>query len=197
MWFQDFQDGRPCGHPGQPNGISESQCRSDASYQVSAQSDLWFRGSCQHFIWRPSRISNKTILAILNLYVARMPPIKFRLNPTYGLGGDVVWTISRWPPWRSSWISERKIFSNSESLCHFDSSHQVSTQSEIVWEEMSFEEFQNGGHLGYWNWTILAILNLYVTVMPPIKFWLNLTYDLWGDVDSSRCAILDIGTERF
>ena len=44
---------------------------------------------------------------------------------------------------------------------------------------MSFEEFQDGrcgGHLGYRNGTILAILNICVTVMPPIKFWLNLTY---------------------
>ena len=49
---------------------------------------------------------------------------------------------------------------------------------------MSFEEFQDGcrgGHLGYRNGTILAILNLYVSVMPPIKFWLNPTYDLGGD----------------
>ena len=49
-------------------------------------------------------------------------------------------------------------------------------------EEMSFEEFQDGGgHLGYRNGTILAILNFCVTVMPPIKFWLNPTYSL-GDV---------------
>ena len=43
---------------------------------------------------------------------------------------------------------------------------------------MSFEEFQDGhpgGHLGYRNGTILAILNLCVTVMPPIKFQLNPT----------------------
>ena len=47
-----------------------------------------------------------------------------------------------------------------------------------------FEEFQNGhhgSHLGYWNGTILAILNLYVALLPPIMFWVNLTYDL-GDV---------------
>ena len=30
------------------------------------------------------------ILATLNLYVALMPPTKFRLNLNYGLGGDVV-----------------------------------------------------------------------------------------------------------
>ena len=49
---------------------------------------------------------------------------------------------------------------------------------------MSIEEFQDGchaHHLGYWNGMILAILNLCVTVMPPIKFQLNRTYGL-GDV---------------
>ena len=30
-----------------------------------------------------------TILAILNLHVATMPPTKFQLNPTYDSGGDV------------------------------------------------------------------------------------------------------------
>ena len=45
-----------------------------------------------------------------------------------------------------------------------------------VWEETTFEEFQDGrGHLRYQNGMILAILNLSVTVMPPIKFHLNLT----------------------
>ena len=33
---------------------------------------------------------NGTNLAILNLYNAPIPPIKFRLNRTYGSGGDVV-----------------------------------------------------------------------------------------------------------
>ena len=55
----------------------------------------------------------------------------------------------------------------------------------MVWEEMMFEEFQeghHGSHLGYWNGRILAILNLCVTVMPPIKFQLNRTCGLGGDV---------------
>ena len=45
---------------------------------------------------------------------------------------------------------------------------------------MSFEEFQDGhhgGHLGYQNGMMLAILNLCVIVMPPIKFWLNPTWE--------------------
>ena len=47
---------------------------------------------------------------------------------------------------------------------------------------MSFEEFQDGSHHGYWNEMILAILNLCVTVMPPNKFWLNPSCGLGGDV---------------
>ena len=74
---------------------------------------------------------NGTVLAILNIYVTSMPPIKFRLNPIYGLGGDVVWRISRWSPWQPSWIIERSNFSNSESLCRSDASHQVLAQSDL------------------------------------------------------------------
>ena len=55
----------------------------------------------------------------------------------------------------------------------------------MVWEDMSFAEFQDGrhgGHLGYQNRMILAILNLYITLMPPTMFQLNLTYGLGGNV---------------
>ena len=69
---------------------------------------------------------------------------------------------------------------------------------------MSFEEFQDGlrgSHLGYQNRTILAILNLCVTVTPPIKFQLNLTElkrrcRLKNFKMASVAAILDIGTGR-
>ena len=49
---------------------------------------------------------------------------------------------------------------------------------------MSSDEFQDGhrGSHGYQKGMILAILNLCVTVMPPIKFWLNRTYGLGGNV---------------
>ena len=67
---------------------------------------------------------------------------------------------------------------------------------------MLFEEFQDGGHLGYRNGTILAILNLCVTVMPPIKFQLNRTEfkrtcHLMNFKMAAMAAILDIGMERF
>ena len=50
---------------------------------------------------------------------------------------------------------------------------------------MSFIDFQDGhhgGNFGYRNETILAALNLHVTLMSPTKFQLKLTYDLGGDV---------------
>ena len=49
---------------------------------------------------------------------------------------------------------------------------------------MSFEELQDGphgGHLGYRNGTILAILNLNVATMPTTKFQLNPSYGSGGD----------------
>ena len=71
-----------------------------------------------------------------------------------------------------SWIWEQNDFSNSECL-------QLSTKFQL---NMSY--CRRGGHLGYRNGTILAILNLCVTVMLPIKCWLNPTYSLEGDVVS-------------
>ena len=72
------------------------------------------------------RYQTTTILAILNLNVTQMPPIKFGLHPHYSLGGDIFWRISRGPAWRSSWKSEWKEFSSSESPCLQNASHQVS-----------------------------------------------------------------------
>ena len=63
---------------------------------------------------------------------------------------------------------------------------------------MWFQDFQDG-RLGQPNGTIKAILHLYVALMLSIKFWLNPTYGLEGDVvrKISTTAILDIGTEQF
>ena len=59
----------------------------------------------------------------------------------------------------------------------------------MVWEEMSFEEFQDGlpgSHLGYQNRKILAILNIHVATMPPTKFQLNPTYGSGGDMENVK-----------
>ena len=55
----------------------------------------------------------------------------------------------------------------------------------MVWEELSFEEFQDGDHLGYQNGTPLAILNLHVATMHPTKFQLNPSYGS-GDVENVK-----------
>ena len=172
-WFEDFQ----AGHSGSHLGHWNKMILAILNLYVAPMPPIKFK---LNSTWT----AEQNYLAILNLYVTSMPPIKFRLNPTYGLG-DVVWRISRWLPWWPSWISERNYLSNSESLCHFDASHKVSAKSDMVWEEMSFEEFQDGrpgGHLRYQNQTILAILNHCPTVKPPIKFQLNPTYGLGGDI---------------
>ena len=51
---------------------------------------------------------------------------------------------------------------------------------------MSFEEFQDGGHLGDRNGTILTIQNPHVATMPPTKFQLNPTYGSGGDVENVK-----------
>ena len=74
---------------------SESLYRSNASHQVSAQSKLRFGRTCRLKNSNMAAMAaifgyqNGTILVILNPYVAPMPPIKFRLNLTFGLDRDV------------------------------------------------------------------------------------------------------------
>ena len=74
---------------------------------------------------------NKFFLAILNFHVTPTPPTKFWLNLTYHSRADEVWRFSWWPPWWPSQISNQNYFSNSESLCHSDASHQVWAQSAL------------------------------------------------------------------
>ena len=80
-----------------------------------------------HFGYR-----NGTILAILNLCVTVMPPINFS-----SIGLRVWEEIEEFQdglpgvPWRPSWISEWNNFSNFESLCHYDASHQISAQLDL------------------------------------------------------------------
>ena len=72
--------------------------------------------------WQSSSILELNDSAILNLHFTPILPIKFRLNLTYCLGGDVIWRISRWRP---SWTLEQKNFSNSEFPYHPNASHHV------------------------------------------------------------------------
>ena len=61
--------------------------------------------------WRPSWISNGTILAIFDLQVTLMLPSKFGVNWPFGSGEEAKNRFSRWRPWQPSWISDWHDFS--------------------------------------------------------------------------------------
>ena len=138
-------------------------------------------------VWERCRLKNfkmaaivvildiRTILAILNLCVSMMLPIKFRLNPTYGLG-DVLWKFQdgRFFGCRNGTTLQFWIFMLLQCL-----PSSFGSIPPTVWEEMHFEVFQDGRHgdnFGYQNRIILAILNLCNSTKPPIKFQLSLTF---------------------
>ena len=52
-----------------------------------------------------------TILAIFDLQVILMLPIKFGVSWPFGSGEEAKTRFSRWPLWRPSWISDRHDFS--------------------------------------------------------------------------------------
>ena len=52
-----------------------------------------------------------TILTIFDLQITPMFPTKFKVNKPFDLGEEAKNRFSRWPPWKTSWISEQKDFS--------------------------------------------------------------------------------------
>ena len=150
-------------------------------------------------VWRFLRYRNRTILAILNLYVAPMPPINVEFNPHYSLR-DIVWRISRWLPWPPSWMSEWNELGSSESP------HCLPPSFSLIWltvrKQMSFQDFQDGhhgAHGGYWNGTNLAILNFHVTLNASHQVWTQSEIPFGSRLGLKivKMAILDIGMEIF
>ena len=76
-------------------------------------------------------------------------------------------------------IVKRNDFSNFESQCHCDAAHQVSAQSNFGFKRRcglkNFKMAVLAAILDSGMERFLRILNLCVTVMPPIKFQLNRT----------------------
>ena len=71
----------------------------------------------------------------------------------------------------------------------------------MVLEEISFEKFQDGrhgGHLGYRNGTILAILNLCVTydTSHQVLAQSNLRFGRRCCLKNFKMVAMDIGTEQ-
>ena len=156
------------------------------------------------------------ILAILNLHVTLMAPIKFQLNPKKVREKSRECHNHKQQPlpdpkrkrkptklnkhkpnkrMKSTKISSlfpkrgncntKRTEKHKNKMTHGKTYNKLPRRILSVQEEMLFEEFEDGCHrglLGYRNRMILAILNLHVTLMSPIKFQLNLTFGSGGDV---------------
>ena len=152
---------------------SESLCCSDASHQVSAQSNFRF--------WRRCRLKNFKMTAMAVILDIGMEQFKqfwiskslqclssFLLNLTYGLGGDVVWRISRWPPWWPSWIwngtvlTILNLYNAPMPLIKFRLNLTYGLERDVIWRIsrwhpwqpswiLEWNDFSNSEHLGAQN----------------------------------------------
>ena len=154
----------------------------------------------------PSEISDQNYFSNSESLCCSNASHQVGLNLHYSLGGDTFWRISKWPSWQPSWKSEWNKFSSSES----PSPQCLPPSFSLTWltfpEQMLFQDFHaghHGCHLGYWNGTNLAILNLYINQ--------NASHQVWAQFDlpfgsrhglkifkmATLGAILDTGMEWF
>ena len=180
---------------------SKSPCGTNASHQVLAQSDL---GLCYFVLVFFSAFS----IAVTSLGEEMVNLITFRTYVRFVL----VWfywfplPLGFWEGLRSVIVALLGLFSyffwEEMSFDKFQDGrgtilailnlyrsgafHQVSAQSAIGRCCLKNFKAAIGGHLGYRNAPILAILNLNVATTPPIKFQLNPTYRPGGDVENVK-----------
>ena len=124
-----------------------------------------------------------------HLHNTPIPLVKFKFNPTYCSGANVIWRFSRWLPCWPSWISRHNRSSYSKSPCCPTAFHQgplPSTKVRLnpIYRSVADNNWRisNGYHLGYRNKMILATLKSHVAQMPPTKFWFIPTYPSEADV---------------
>ena len=117
---------------------------------------------CYIVSWRPSWLSDQIAFS----------------NPV----SDVVWRVSRLPPWPPSWTLELNDFVilNPQFTpmlpIKFRRNLTYWLWGDVVWR---ISRWRPSWH---WNRTISAILNFHNIPMPPIMFKLNQTYRSWLDV---------------
>ena len=101
---------------------------------------------------------NEMILAICDLQVTQIIPIKFQVNWPYSSGEEFQNRFSRcWLFYKSLWC----FLPNFESFG-------------LSVQENNFKmDFQDGNHLGFLIWTILAFFDLQITSILPMKFRIN------------------------
>ena len=99
----------------------------NASYQVWSQLALRFRSRSEKYFQDGSHDGHLglpigRILAIFDLQVPLMLPSKFGVNWPFSSGEEAKNRLSRWRPWRPSWISDQHDFSYFWSTNHPDAS---------------------------------------------------------------------------
>ena len=90
-----------------------------------------------------------TILAVLDLQVIPMLPIKFRINWLLGFGEEVKNRFLRWPPWRPSLIPDWNDFSYFWSSSHLPSFQSIGLSVQEKKRKLDFQDDGHGDHLGY------------------------------------------------
>ena len=68
------------------------------------------------------------ILAIFDLQVTPMLPTMFKVNKPFDSGEEAKNRFSRWPPWKTSRISDQKDLRYFLPISQPDASYQVSSQ---------------------------------------------------------------------
>ena len=103
-----------------------------------------------------------------------MLPNKIQVNWPVGSGEEVKNRFSRWRPQQPSWILDQNNFSfvffiYKSPQCFLPNFKSIGLS---VQKKLKID-FQDGGHLGFPIRTILAIFDVQVTTMLPIKFQVN------------------------
>ena len=72
-----------------------------------------------------------------------------------------------------SWISDLRFLIYKSPWCFLPSFESIGLSVQEKKWKIDFQDSRHGGHLGFPIRTILALFDLQVTLMPPIKFWAN------------------------
>ena len=99
----------------------------------------------------------ETSFATFDLQITPMLPTEFQVNWPFGSGVEAKNRISRWPPRRSSWISDRNNFSFFDiqvTPCFLPSFKSVGLLVQEKKRKIDFQDSRHSGHFGFQNGTI-------------------------------------------
>ena len=153
--------------------------------------------------WRPSWISDRNNFSCFLSTSHTDVSYQVSRQLSFGSGEEAKNRFSRRPPWRPSWISD---WTDLRSFFIYKSPWWYLPRFQVQ-EKKRKIDFQDGlchgGHLGFPIETILAIFDLHVTPMLPIKFRVNWPFSIGKSSVkyifkmAAMAAILDFRLEQF